>query len=73
MINDIIMSASGILWQQDPNREYGYGAGRANLCVKFVACPTCKAPKGKLCIGKNGPKLDRHYERCNAAKKLRNR
>lgn len=57
------MSTQGILWQLNPNREYGYGANRASPCVKLFRCPTCRAAAGILCKGKGGPVLDTHYER----------
>jgi len=53
------MSASGEHW----SGEFGYGRGQASECVKFIACPHCKSPVGKLCCGKNGPKLETHYVR----------
>jgi len=37
--------------------------GRAETCVKFVTCPSCKAKPGKLCQGTRGVMWDVHYLR----------
>jgi hypothetical protein len=63
------MSAAGERWIQlkkEGKEEYGPGAGRASLCVKYVACLKCGARVGELCKGTNGPQLTRHYIRAYA-------
>jgi hypothetical protein len=56
------MSAAGEHW----DGSFGYGAGRANPSVEYVACPYCKAPIGELCQGDDGPKLATHLRRREA-------
>jgi hypothetical protein len=55
------MSRAAELWQLNP--QYGYGAGRANECVRVRSCPMYKVGPGKLCRGANGPTLGTHFDR----------
>lgn len=50
---------SGKYW----DGSYGSGAGKANWCVAFTACPVCESEKGYLCKGPTGPIFDTHYKR----------
>jgi hypothetical protein len=66
------MSSSAILWQMNPNREYGYGAGRAHPSVELVTCPHCGAPPDSLCMSASGRLiLGRHFARCDAMKEFK--
>lgn len=63
------MSSAGKHW----DGSFGYGAQRANPCVEYVDCPTCKASMGQLCSGPNGPKLATHVQRRQAFHAFRQR
>ena len=53
------MSNEGHHW----NGEFGQGAGRTHICVKYIKCPHCGSAEGVLCKGKLGLNLGTHYMR----------
>lgn len=61
------MSAAGERWEGLVKKPVGQ-RGRTHRSVLLVPCPQCRARRGRLCRGENGPKLETHYVRRHAVR-----